>query len=480
MNKLLVLFCCVVTIQAQIVTRTRQDVRPFRVEIPGQGGISRSVEVSSLQDIQGLQGLQQGGFGRVGTTTTRGQKITGYRLVPVLGEGGEDVTTTEVRRQGFGGVSAVSGGATYLSGGSQGAGINTQITREVVSQVDDGSYREAAYRREGDTSAAAEPYSFSYSSTHEDGLGSSRQESGDESGRVTGFYTLQGEDGQERRVEYVADENGFRAKVITNEIGTESKNPAHAEYESSAPTAAELSAKWTAENPVKSSYQSVRGGGAVTYGQKVQQVQVQQQPIQRFSGAGGVTRYETVRTQDLGQVGQVGGFVNVAPAARRETFRTTSRGSALSGGNIGYNSFVSQPRYETVRTVQSGGNGYTGGYSQGFGGQVYGVGPATTGGEIIERRVVTTRGGSGLGSGQGYSGYNTFGLRTSALRGNQVGQVGGVELVPQQQAVYAQRGQSGIRYNTAGAGVNLGTDDVVQTSYGVPSNLASSVQYVEQ
>ena len=40
--------------------------------------------------------------------------------------------------------------------------------------------------------------------------------SGDASGRVTGSYTIQGADGQSRRVEYVADENGFRYSYIFN------------------------------------------------------------------------------------------------------------------------------------------------------------------------------------------------------------------------------------------------------------------------
>lgn len=42
----------------------------------------------------------------------------------------------------------------------------------------------------------------------------------------SGFYTLKGEDGRDRRVDYVADANGFRATISTNELGTSPKNSA--------------------------------------------------------------------------------------------------------------------------------------------------------------------------------------------------------------------------------------------------------------
>ncbi|XP_054707218.1 adult-specific rigid cuticular protein 15.7-like [Uloborus diversus] len=76
------------------------------------------------------------------------------------------------------------------------------------------------------------PYSFSYSADTEDGGQNSRQETGDGDGRVTGSYTVQGEDGFGRVVDYIADENGFRATIRTNEPGTASQNPADVEMES--------------------------------------------------------------------------------------------------------------------------------------------------------------------------------------------------------------------------------------------------------
>lgn len=86
-----------------------------------------------------------------------------------------------------------------------------------------------------------EPYSFSYSAPSAGGQ-VTHQESGDGSGRITGFYTIQGEDGRERRVDYVADENGYRASVSTNEVGTRSENSADVEWSARLPSAGQLEA----------------------------------------------------------------------------------------------------------------------------------------------------------------------------------------------------------------------------------------------
>lgn len=84
--------------------------------------------------------------------------------------------------------------------------------------------------------AEAEPYSFSYNVE-----GSSRSESGDSRGVVRGQYTLQGADGSRRIVDYIADQDGFRASVNTNEFGTEARSPAGVALRSSQPSAEEIS-----------------------------------------------------------------------------------------------------------------------------------------------------------------------------------------------------------------------------------------------
>ncbi|XP_003739079.1 cuticle protein 16.8-like [Galendromus occidentalis] len=78
------------------------------------------------------------------------------------------------------------------------------------------------------------PYDFGYSSEDRDGSHGHSQSS---DGRtVRGHYMIQLADGHMRRVEYYADETGFHANILTNELGTESKDAADAFYQSSAIT----------------------------------------------------------------------------------------------------------------------------------------------------------------------------------------------------------------------------------------------------
>ncbi|KAG9508994.1 hypothetical protein GZH46_02499, partial [Fragariocoptes setiger] len=81
----------------------------------------------------------------------------------------------------------------------------------------------------------AEPYAFQY-----DNEGSSRRESGDTNGVVRGQYTLRSADGGQRIVDYVADRDGFRATVETNEFGTEARSPAAVSLRSSQPLAEKI------------------------------------------------------------------------------------------------------------------------------------------------------------------------------------------------------------------------------------------------
>ncbi|XP_022645873.1 cuticle protein 10.9-like [Varroa jacobsoni] len=83
-----------------------------------------------------------------------------------------------------------------------------------------------------------EPYAYSYATEDAEGS-SSAEQSTDASGRVTGKYTISLADGRTRTVTYWADETGFHADVVTNELGTESKNPADVTIQSSAPTGPE-------------------------------------------------------------------------------------------------------------------------------------------------------------------------------------------------------------------------------------------------
>ncbi|KFM64723.1 Cuticle protein 10.9, partial [Stegodyphus mimosarum] len=77
------------------------------------------------------------------------------------------------------------------------------------------------------------PYQFSYIAPAIGGV-SSHQQTGDGAGRVTGSYSIQQEDGLARIVDYVADEYGFRASIVTNEPGTSNQSPADVTFSSSA------------------------------------------------------------------------------------------------------------------------------------------------------------------------------------------------------------------------------------------------------
>lgn len=74
------------------------------------------------------------------------------------------------------------------------------------------------------------PYNFEFDTRDENGTTLFRRESKDGSGKVEGRYGYKDMFGTERIVEYVADENGYRAKIKTNEPGIEKKNSAGVEF----------------------------------------------------------------------------------------------------------------------------------------------------------------------------------------------------------------------------------------------------------
>ncbi|OQR67832.1 hypothetical protein BIW11_04688 [Tropilaelaps mercedesae] len=83
-----------------------------------------------------------------------------------------------------------------------------------------------------------QPYHFSYTTVTEEGA-HSHEETADGANRRQGAYTINIADGRQRIVRYVADENGFRAAIETNELGTESNSPAGVQIYSTAPTGPE-------------------------------------------------------------------------------------------------------------------------------------------------------------------------------------------------------------------------------------------------
>ncbi|KAH7966316.1 hypothetical protein HPB49_015282 [Dermacentor silvarum] len=83
------------------------------------------------------------------------------------------------------------------------------------------------YRKQDDSGH----YGFGYD-INGYGAASGRHETGSAYGGVQGSYYLQDADGRHRRVHYVADKQGFRAVINTNEPGTKSSIAAAAPYHS--------------------------------------------------------------------------------------------------------------------------------------------------------------------------------------------------------------------------------------------------------
>ncbi|XP_077515164.1 cuticle protein 16.8-like [Amblyomma americanum] len=80
----------------------------------------------------------------------------------------------------------------------------------------------------------ATPYSFSHDNTDEFGTRITREETSDENNNKVGSYSYTDPNGITRTVRYVADADGFRVTVETNEPGTKTSNPADAAFYSNA------------------------------------------------------------------------------------------------------------------------------------------------------------------------------------------------------------------------------------------------------
>ncbi|GBL84174.1 hypothetical protein AVEN_118580-1 [Araneus ventricosus] len=75
-----------------------------------------------------------------------------------------------------------------------------------------------------------QPYDFAYKTADDRGTRQHRTESADSSGTVTGSYGYVDPFGMYRRVEYVADVDGYRTTVHSNEPGMTSNGAANAAY----------------------------------------------------------------------------------------------------------------------------------------------------------------------------------------------------------------------------------------------------------
>ncbi|XP_064456928.1 cuticle protein 10.9-like [Ornithodoros turicata] len=76
-----------------------------------------------------------------------------------------------------------------------------------------------------------QPYEFGYDTVDEYGTRQSRQESSDNANQKKGSYSYTDANGIFRQVHYVADADGFRATIHTNEPGTASGETGGALYD---------------------------------------------------------------------------------------------------------------------------------------------------------------------------------------------------------------------------------------------------------
>ncbi|KAH8020616.1 hypothetical protein HPB51_002565 [Rhipicephalus microplus] len=88
------------------------------------------------------------------------------------------------------------------------------------------TYGRSTYGQSAGIDSRPQPFDFGYNVQDEFGNNQFRQEKGDESGSVQGAYGYTDSYGVYRKVHYVADQNGFRADIKTNEPGVKQENPA--------------------------------------------------------------------------------------------------------------------------------------------------------------------------------------------------------------------------------------------------------------
>lgn len=100
----------------------------------------------------------------------------------------------------------------YLGPAAIPAAISTGVSAQSRSQDSLGNYR------------------FAYDIVDHLGARNGRSESGDALGNKVGSYSIADIDGRVRRVDYVADDYGFRAAIQTNEHGTAPSNTGGASY----------------------------------------------------------------------------------------------------------------------------------------------------------------------------------------------------------------------------------------------------------
>ncbi|GBN77268.1 hypothetical protein AVEN_130964-1 [Araneus ventricosus] len=116
---------------------------------------------------------------------------------------------------GAGGTSSVTfGGGSSVNYGGGSSFTTSGFSRTATSREISGGYGQ---------NEVPQPYNFDYQSADEQGNTHYHREEADASGTVRGSYGYTDVQGLYRVVDYIADVNGFRASIRTNEPGTDGK-----------------------------------------------------------------------------------------------------------------------------------------------------------------------------------------------------------------------------------------------------------------
>nr|XP_027204624.1 uncharacterized protein LOC113798307 [Dermatophagoides pteronyssinus] len=107
---------------------------------------------------------------------------------------------------------------------------SSSSTTPKINVIDTGNTRQESWnQRASDDDSPPGAYHWGYRWIDESGNQMFREETADGYGTVTGRYSFREYNGLIRIVEYIADENGYRTRIRSNEPGIVTSNPAGAQ-----------------------------------------------------------------------------------------------------------------------------------------------------------------------------------------------------------------------------------------------------------
>ncbi|XP_027204624.2 uncharacterized protein LOC113798307 [Dermatophagoides pteronyssinus] len=98
-----------------------------------------------------------------------------------------------------------------------------------INVIDTGNTRQESWNQRASDDSPPGAYHWGYRWIDESGNQMFREETADGYGTVTGRYSFREYNGLIRIVEYIADENGYRTRIRSNEPGIVTSNPAGAQ-----------------------------------------------------------------------------------------------------------------------------------------------------------------------------------------------------------------------------------------------------------